>query len=346
VTEEGKCQLTRKVQVGLVGCGGIAVAHLKGLVKNPNVALNAFCDINLDRAKTIAEQYGTRDAKVFDEAAKMFEDAELDVAYFCLPPFAHGSELEAVERDIPFFVEKPLNLYLDQATQIASAVEEKGLLTSVGYMNRYRKGIQKVQALLKDDPPILVLGGWIGGTPRPSPESAIWSWWVVKEKSGGQFHEQVTHTVDVVRFLCGEVAEVHALPARGFNKDLPPQYNIEDAGVVNLRFASGAVGNLWASCSANGGGGGVTLNIYANRTTALFSGWEHNLRLLRTDKEPEEIPGEPNIFAIEDNAFIDAVRLSDPSGILCPYSDGLKTLEVTLAANQSMETGEPVKIPH
>jgi len=346
VRNGGKCKLAKKVRVGFVGCGGIAEAHLKGLVKNPHAELSAFCDINLDRAEKVAVQYGKKGAEVFNEAKRMFEDAVLDAAYFCLPPFAHGSEMEAVESDIPFFVEKPLNLYLDQARRIASAAERKGLLTSVGYMNRYRKGIQKVQALLREDPPILVLGGWIGGTPRPSPEGAIWSWWVVKEKSGGQFHEQVTHTVDVVRFLCGEVAEVHALPAKGFNKDLPPQYNVEDASVVNLKFADGAIGNLWASCSANGGGGGVTLNVYANRTTALFSGWEHNLRLLRAKTEPEEIPGEPEIFAVEDNAFIDAIRLNDPSGILCSYADGLKTLEVTLAANQSMETGKPVKIPH
>lgn len=57
-----------KIQVGFVGCGGIAVAHLKGLVRNPDVKLHAFCDINLDRAKEVAGQYGTQDAKVFDEA--------------------------------------------------------------------------------------------------------------------------------------------------------------------------------------------------------------------------------------------------------------------------------------
>ena len=337
--------MNEKVRVGFVGCGGIAVAHLKGLVKNPYASLDAFCDINLDRAREVAGQYGSKDAKVFDEAAKMFDSVELDAAYFCLPPFAHGPETEAIVRDIPFFVEKPPNLYLDQAKQISSAVDSKGLLTSVGYMNRYRKGIRKVRDLLKKDPPILLLGGWIGGTPKPSPQSPIWKWWVIKEKSGGQFHEQVTHTVDIARFLCGNVAEVHALPAKGFNKDLPPEYNIEDASVVNLKFADGAIGNLWASCSASGGGGGVTLRVYANKTTALFTGWEHNLRLLRAKKKPKEIPGEPNIFEIEDKAFINAVRLSDPSRVLCPYSDGLGTLEVTLAANESMATGQPVKLP-
>jgi predicted dehydrogenase len=333
-----------KVKIGFVGCGGIAVSHLKGLVKNPHVELSAFCDINPARAKAIAKEYGGAKAAAFDDAADMFKEATLDAAYFCLPPFAHGAEFEAIDRGIPFFVEKPINLYLDQAEEIADAVERKSLMTSVGYMNRYRQGVQKAKEIFKEDPPILVLGGWIGRTPWPRPGVQILKWWVVKEKSGGQFHEQVTHTVDLARFLVGEISEVQAFPARGINKKTPPNYNIEDASVVNLRFSSGAVGCLWASCSADAGGGGVSLRVYANGTTALFEGWEHNLKILRAGGEAEEIPGEPNIFEIEDAAFVDAVRLKDPSRILCSYRDGLETLKVTLAANESMKSGRPVEI--
>jgi len=334
-----------KVRLGFVGCGGIAESHLKGIIKNPYAKLVAFCDINLDRARIIAKKYGGEEAAIFSSAEKMFKDSEIDAAYFCLPPFAHGAEFEAIDRNIPFFVEKPINLYLDQAREIAEAVEQKGLMTSVGYMNRYRRGVQKAREIFREDSPILLLGGWIGETPKAQSGVQIWRWWIVKEKSGGQFHEQVTHTVDLVRYLAGEIIEVHAFPAKGFNKDAPSGYNIEDASVVNLKFKSGAVGNLWASCSANAGGGGVSLRIYAKRTTALFKGWEHNLKLFRTGREPEQISGEPNIFEIEDNAFIDAVRLRDPSKILCTYSDALGTLKVTLAANESMESGKPVKIP-
>jgi len=334
------------VRVGFVGCGGMGTAHMKSLVKNPKAVPTAFCDVNLEKAEAAAKNYGSEDAQAFDSAEEMFKSTKLDAAYFCLPPFAHGVEMEAVKHGIPFFVEKPINLYLDQARRIARAVERKKLLTSVGYMNRYRRGVQMVREILKEDPPILVLGGWIGKSPSPTPSAPIVFWWVRKEKSGGQFHEQVTHTVDLARFLCGEVVEVQAFYAKGFNRDVTPGYNIEDAAVVNLKFAGGAIGNLWASCSSNGGGGGVSLKVYCLKTTALFTGWKHDLRILREGQEPTEVPGEDDIFAVEDEAFIDAVLNDDPSRILCPYSEGLKTLEVTLAANRSMETGRPVKIRH
>ena len=331
-----------KVRIGFVGCGGIAKQHLKGLVKNPHVELVSFCDIDMERAEIMAEKYGSENSLTFNDAEEMFDSVHLDAAYFCIPPYAHGVEMEAVKRDIPFFVEKPVSLYLDQAERIMRAVEERKLLTSVGYMNRYRRGVQLVREVMREDPPILILGGWIGRPPPP--EAPISKWWIRKEKSGGQFHEQVTHTVDLVRFICGEISEVQAYPARGFNRGMPPTYNIEDASVVNLKLENGAIGNLWASCSSWGGGGGVSLSIYSNRTTALFKGWDHSLRLLRAGEEPEDIPGEPNIFEIEDEAFIEAVREGDPSRIMCQYADGVETLRVTLAANLSMETGKPVKV--
>jgi len=336
--------MVEKVRLGFVGCGGIAEAHMKALVKNLDTEIVGFCDVRMKRAQEVSKQYGSGNARALDDAKSMFRKVELDAVFFCLPPFAHGAELVAVRRGIPFFIEKPINLYLDQAKRIAQAVEKKKLLTSVGYMNRYRKGVNQVRNILKEDPPILILGGWIGSTPRPGPEGGILTWWIRKDQSGGQFHEQVTHSVDLARFLCGEISEVYSYPSRGINKTVPANYDIEDASVLNLKFVNGAVGSLWASCAADGGGGGVTLSIYANKTTALFTGWEHSLRLLRKDVEPEEVKGEPDIFSIEDAAFVEAVRKGDPSGIMCSYSDGVKTIEATLAANKSMDTGKPVKI--
>ncbi|MCS7253012.1 MAG: Gfo/Idh/MocA family oxidoreductase [Armatimonadota bacterium] len=331
----------RKVRIGFIGCGGIAQQHMNALSNIPESELVAFCDIDIERARAAAKQHGGR---AFDNAETMLKEIELDAVWISLPPHAHGIELKLIERGIPFFVEKPVGLDLGLIREIASAVEEKGLLTSVGYMNRYRRGINRARELLQDDQPILILGGWIGGTPRPRPGVTIWRWWVEKDKSGGQFHEQVTHTVDLARFLCGEVVEVHAFSASGLNKGAPENYNIEDASVVNLKFANGAVANLWACCAANAGGGGVSLSVYANRTTVLFTGWEHNARIMRVGEDTIEIAGEPNIFEIEDRAFMQAILTGDRTLIKSPYPDGAKTAEVTLAANKSMETGKPVSL--
>jgi predicted dehydrogenase len=329
-----------KIKVGFIGAGGMARAHAEPLSKLRDVGIAAFCDADPGRTGAIAEQYRV---PMFRSAKEMLETVELDAAYVCLPPFAHGAEFELIERGIPFFVEKPINLDLAQAKEIAAGVKARKLITSAGYMNRYRRSVLTVRALLEKDPPILVTGGWIGGAPRPRPDIGIWTWWVQKRKSGGQFLEQVTHTVDLARFLCGDAAEVHAFAATGFNTNTPDGYDIEDASVVNIRFEKGAVANLWASCSSNAVGG-VSLNVYADDTAAQFTGWEHSVRVMRVGKDTVEIKGEGDIFALEDTAFIKALRTGNPAAVMSPYADAVKTLAISVAANKSMRTGKPVAV--
>jgi len=329
-----------KIRVGFVGAGGMARAHSEPLSKRSDVVIAAFCDVNPKRTRGIAEQY---QAPMFKSAREMLDAVELDAAYVCLPPFAHGAEFELIARGVPFFIEKPINLDLGQAKEIAAAVKAKKLITAAGYMNRYRRGVQTVKKLLAKDPAILVNGGWIGGTPRPRADIGIWTWWVQKRKSGGQFLEQVTHTVDLARFLCGDAVEVHALAATGFNTGTPDTYDIEDASVVNIKFAGGAIGNLWASCSSNACGG-VTLNVYAGNLAAQFTGWEHSVRLMQVGKDTCEIKGEGDIFAVEDAAFIKAVRSGNPAGIMSPYEDAVGTLAISVAANKSMKSGRPAPV--
>ncbi|MDW8027040.1 MAG: Gfo/Idh/MocA family oxidoreductase [Armatimonadota bacterium] len=329
----------KEVRIGFVGCGGIAQAHMEALRKIEGVKLVAFCDVVLEKAKAAAKKFG---GKAFTKAKQMLKSIELDALYFCLPPFAHGDELLAVENGIPFFVEKPVGLDWSLIKEIANGVREKNLLTSVGYMNRYRRSVNTVRDLLQKDPAILLLGGWIGGTPMAL--EGIWHWWVQKDKSGGQFHEQVTHTVDLARYLAGEVVEVHAFQSKGLNRLAPEHYTVEDAMVVNLKFQSGAIANLWACCAANGGGGGVSLQVYATETTAHFTGWEHTVRIYRRNQDIVEIKGEGEIFRIEDEAFVKALRTGDRSLIRSDYIDGAKTAAVTLAAVKSAETGNPVEV--
>lgn len=333
-----------KTRVGIVGCGGISEAHLPGLAKHPDVELVGFCDVDPARVAGSQAKYAPN-AQTFSDAKALFTHVAMDAAYFFLPPFAHGPEIHAVENAIPFLVEKPVHNDVKRAEEIAAGIAEKGIITAAGYMNRYRKSVQRVKELSQDDPPIFSFGGWIGGSPKAPAGGGIGSWWVDKSKSGGQMHEQVTHTVDIVLWLCGVPVEVHAFAATGFNKGTPANYDIEDAMVLNCRFANDAVANIWSSCSSNGGGGGVTLNVYANNFTALFTGWEHSVRIL-TDggKSTEEIKGEPNIFEIEDNTFIEAVRTNNPSLIKTPYADGVDSIRVTLGASESFVTGKPIAL--
>ena len=332
--------MASKLRIGFVGAGGMAREHTKALKDMQDVEIAAVTDVVAERAEALAAQFG---ARVFDTPAQMFNEGGIDVAYILLPPFAHGeAERAAIETHIPFFIEKPVGLDLDQSRELAQEVERTGLLTCAGYMNRHRKSVNTVRDLLASDPAVLVHGGWVGGSPKPAADYSIIHWWIQKDKSGGQFHEQVTHTIDLLRYLCGEAVEVFAYGATGFNRNIPG-YSIEDAAVVNIKLKSGGVANLMA-CAATNAGGGVWLNVYAGHTACSFTGWDHTVTIKQTGAEPQEIKGEPDIFALEDRIFLDAIRSGDHSAIRSPYPDAVKTLEIGVAANRSMATGKPVVI--
>src|SRR5690606_30532620 len=112
-------------------------------------------------------------------------------------------ERQLIERGIPFLVEKPLGLDAALPKALRDAVRDKGMITSVGYHFRYKGHTETLRALLADRTLGMATGGWMGGMPGVS-------WWRRKDGSGGQFVEQTTHLVDVLRYVAGEVDEVYA----------------------------------------------------------------------------------------------------------------------------------------
>ncbi|MCA1597099.1 MAG: Gfo/Idh/MocA family oxidoreductase [Chloroflexi bacterium] len=345
-----------KLRVGFIGAGGMADAHLKGLVTDrfADVQIAAFCDVVLERAQAQAAKYSQHGPEAFSDPREMIRSAGLDACYILLPPFAHGdAERACLEGNVPFLVEKPIGKDLGVLREIRDEVQRKNLLTAVGYMNRYQPGVQQAKKAFEDSEPVLAYGGWLSGPPTApkdgSAGSLIGQWWVVKEKSGGQFVEQVSHTVDLVRYFLGDAVEVFACATTAFNKkvpDLRPGYTIDDALTTCIKFKNGAIANIMAS-AATPVGGGITLNVLGTSSAVRFTGWGHDATIMRRvdgKTTEEKAASEPDIFPVEDRTFLDAVRSGDRSRIGTDYADGFKTAQLAVGANESAATGRAVDL--
>ena len=331
-----------KVGLAFIGSGGVIRSHLdQGLKDFPDVRFVAWCDLNQETAAARKAQVGGQ-GEIFTDAEKMLARTKPDGVFIALPPFAHGAAEQVVlAHKLPFFIEKPIAIDLPTARKVADAVSKLNLITSVGYMTRYRNSVQRVRELLAKQKPVLMHGGWVGG--GPTTYEGIWSWWVQKDKSGGQFLEQTTHTTDLARYLFGDVESVYAVPVKDRRKR-PDFYTIEDASMVQLKFVNGAAANLYSSCSTPVGGG-IFLTLWATEMRADFSGWDHAVKISLPAGEEIAIPGEPNIFSREDRAFVDSVKAGKRKGILATYEeDGLKATEIACAANESMQTAKPINL--
>ena len=156
-------------------------------------------------------------------------------------------------------------------------------------------------------------------------------------KSGGQLLEQATHTLDMMRYLIGEVDEVYSLQ----EKRLLEKTGAPDVYSTLLKFKNGAIGSIsttWA-WDTNDWSNANVLNIFFDRYRMEWTANEVEIL-------PENEGWKAMSFAGDDinKTFVDAIQTGDPSKILSNYEDGIKSMAVSIAANESARLGRPVKI--
>ncbi|MEJ7770677.1 MAG: Gfo/Idh/MocA family oxidoreductase [Geodermatophilaceae bacterium] len=316
-------------RIGMIGAGGVAARHAQTLSGFPDVALVAIADLDVGRSAALAATCGARS---YADPERMLDAEKPDAVYICVPPFAHGApELACTSRGIPFFVEKPLSIELAVAEQIEAAVQKAGLVTATGYHWRYSDTVTGAAEILAEHSARVVIGSWLDKVP-PVP------WWVRRNRSGGQVVEQLTHVLDLLRVLVGEVETVHAFGSRGPRAEHPDS-DIDDVTVATLQMASGALGTLTAS-SLLRHKHRAGLEIVADGLVLELT--ETQLTIGRDGSPTTRSPGNDAKVAV-DRAFVDAVS-GRGDDVRAPYAEALRTHRLGLAIAESAATGRPVSL--
>jgi len=323
------------LKIGFIGAGGMAKAHMKRLSMMTDVEIAAICDTIIGKTKEAATLYH---AKAYTDFHEMLDREELDAVWIAIPPFAHTDEVAyAARKGVHCFIEKPIALTLEKAREMREAAEKHKIKTMVGYQWRQSQSIRRGKALLeqKGGPIGMVAGFWWGGI-AGGPEH----WWRRKELSGGQVLEQTTHIFDLCRFLAGEVERVYAEFATILNAD-KPNFTIEDVSVVTLRFRNKAIGFVTGTSGAKLKGRFVGLKLLARNLQLNVEGTK-TVHVLK-DQESLTFVSERDPVYDEDRKFIDAVTKDLPTET--PISEGVKSLELSVAAIKSAKSGRVIDLP-
>lgn len=329
-----------KIRLGLIGCGGRAGAHMHSFEQMADVEVVAVADPVAERREAAAKRFGCQ--RMYPDHRELYahESREtLDAVVIAIEPTAHiGVEEGAIDLNLPFIVEKPMTLDLHQAEEIARRVEEKGLITSVGFQDRYLDLMEIIRDELSKHPAGgLVYGAWIGGIP------GVW-WWQKKSTCGGQLVEQNIHLLDGLRFLYGEPLSVYATCSRGMihagENGVSPEYDTDDHSTAVIRFENNVTATLVSGCYSRSVRPNCGLVITLPDMVIDYR-LRNNL-ILRTANQTLDINRQVDQTLLLDRAFVDAVRSGDASGIRSPYADALKSLKLGFAANESMESGQVI----
>lgn len=309
------------VDIGIVGAGGMAVQHADNF-DAVDAELVAVCSRTDASARALADPRG---AVPYSDAETMFAEAGLDAAIVAVPPFAHGNyERLAADHDVALFVEKPIATSRETAREVCAAVEDAGVVTQVGHQYRYADVVERAHEVLDGRPLAQVEGRWIDGV-------APLSWWTQKAESGGQLVEQSVHVFDLLRAFAGEVEEYAAF---GGQRVVTDEVDFADSSVAAMRHESGVVSQV-SSTSASPQKD-VSLELVAERCRLELDLVSHTLTGT-VDGEEIRVEGDGRPYEKELAAFVEAVEDDDSSRPRSPYSDALRTFELTRALDDALD---------
>jgi len=317
------------LRIGFIGCGGNARGHMKRLQELPGVKIAGVCDVVEELARTAAGETG---GEPYTDHRRLLDRKDLGAVYISIPVFAHGQpEFDTIDRGLPFLVEKPVAIEMPLAREIEARAAKAGVITAVGYQLRYGATVDAARVALEGQRIGLVIGRYWCNTGAGDPTR----WLRQMERSGGQLLEQATHTVDMMRCLSGEIAEVYCVST----SQVLTEIDCPDFNAASMRFQNGAVGALttsWAYAQ-----GWTNTNLVDVLFEDALLNWSYGRLTVRRGGKTEEFSATgPSV----DEVFVEAVRTGDASKIRSPYTDAVASLAVSLAMNLSARENRPVTV--
>jgi len=135
------------MKVGIIGCGGIAPLHLRVYKGLEGVELSSVCDLNLERAKSVADKFGIK--KTYSDYLDMFRRENLDLVDICTPVSTHVRIVSDAAEVVPaILVEKPMALNVSQCDEMMRAVEKRGRRLCIGHNQIFSPHIQKAKSMV------------------------------------------------------------------------------------------------------------------------------------------------------------------------------------------------------
>ena len=360
------------VTTGLVGCGGIAGAHVKGLRKLWEAERRSFrfiaaCDVEAARAEKradeIAEFQGSRPTVYTDLEAMLAAEKELQAVDICSVHSNHHSlAVPCLAAGKHVTIEKPLGITMRAARQIVEAAKKAGrvLQTAENYRrDPDNRAVRWAIAEGRIGKPRMIF--WIEVSERLAP----WGWRDDKAVAGGGWAlDGGVHAADLFRFFLGPVTQVYAVsealhPFRYGKPDTmedPIPATVEDTVVSVLRFDSGVIGQ-WTTTSAAPGekfshraiyGDSGAITVWRSvKTRSSEVPWDQFVRDYRASLSAEESErlfpgGVTDSIATELHEFFLAALGGPP--VETDGLEGYRAEAVCFGIYESQALGRPVQI--
>ncbi|MBF0618889.1 MAG: Gfo/Idh/MocA family oxidoreductase [Candidatus Omnitrophica bacterium] len=332
------------LRLGIIGCGRVAFHHAEMLKGVAGIELVAACDLIADKAKALADKAGL---KAYTNYREMLKSEALDVVTLATPTGAHYDHVKDILNCHPVHVllEKPMVLRIAHGMELNALAQARGVRIFPVYQNRFNKAVQRVKtALINGELGDVVLGTVRLRWCRPQRYYDLASWRGTFSMDGGAHVNQGIHYIDILRYLAGEIEEVHSLFAQ-----LGAKLEAEDTGVSIVRFKNGGLGQIEITMAARPDDFEASVSIVGSKGMAVLGGICAN-KLETFSPAPadqaafsEEVP---MAYGISHRRvyekIVAALRDGKPSPVA--FEDGIKTIKLLHALYCSNEQRRWVRL--
>lgn len=307
------------LRVGIVGCGGVAVRHAAAWT-NIGARVTALNDINLAAAENLAEHYPQ--SEIYADYLALLDSGKVDVISICTPPLTHEEvAIAALQRGVHVLCEKPLAHTREAAQAIAAAQVQSQAKFMTAFRHRFLPGVRKMKEWIDNGrigSPVYMNNTFCG------PAFFMKDRWFSKKSiaGGGCMMDTTSHSVDLFRFLFGEIAEQHAVTHTTLEG-----IDVEDSSVLIVKSQLGVLGSLTATWLAGNGVGEIRVMGTQGEIVYDYSSPEEVRIKVAGTADWEVCRVDYAGGFIEEVAhFVDV--LTKNSRLECTLEDGLRALEV------------------
>jgi predicted dehydrogenase len=323
------------LRVGVIGTRGIGETHARVYQADALCELACVCDLQQERADAVGGRFGVR---AYTSVAQMLREERLDAVSVATGGFENGSAhlaptLECLEAGVHVLCEKPISNDVGEAREMVRVARERGLYLGVNLNHRFT-------------PAAATAKGWIEKGDLGQLLFVNMALWIDNPNESSEwFHLRALHphSIDVMRFFCGDVRRVQAFLARSGERKCWSNASI------NMEFANGCIGHLTGSydmsmhhpierCEVAGTEGRFVLeNVY--ETLTLCPRRSPEVRVIRNGLFGG-LTGFDDTFRIRIHRWLEQVSAGVPrEEIEGSGEDGLAVQEVIEAAIRSFLGG-------
>ncbi len=326
--------MKKELNFAIVGCGRIGNRHAGHI--NNNGTLKAVCDIEFEKAESLAKEYNATAYASIEEL--LSNEPDVDLIAICSPNGLHAEHtIQSLKSGFHVLCEKPMAINVYDCGEMIKEAEKANKRLMIVKQNRFNPPVEAVKKIIDDGKLGKIYSAQLNCFWNRNPDYYKNSWKGTQELDGGTLYTQFSHFIDLLYWIVGDVKNVEAFGGNFHHQGIT---EFDDNGVIALEFYNGALGSINYTVNSHGKNMEGSLTIFGEKGTVKIGGQYlneleyQNIEGYKVENLPEGNTANnygqyQGSMSNHDKVYENVVEVLTNDGVISANGfEGLKTVEI------------------